>query len=435
MNGFPMDPKQQRRESVAASKRQLQDELRKILEQKAAVERQLEMLRARGVPIPAAPASGALARAGSASLHASPSLAGKRPAPAAATPLDHPNKRQRILDLRRTRVREIFKACKGIVSQLKKNASATPFLQPVDPVKSGATDYYRLITQPMDMSTVLKKLEGQYTSPLEFAVDMRLIWRNCATYNAAGTPVATMGAKMEAAWEQKWQLSGIEQKWAEEMAVQQRENEVRRRRRKPAAAGSAACRAPQPQRHRRCRRRGAAARRRWAPPAWARGPPGRPAAPASGTPPRRAARARRARPAPSPAPLGPPGAARPADRPSCPSAPAPPGAGGEAHRHLCRAVAAAGDAAGDQPGGQQGAQGRQAAAAAGRAGRAADDLRGEAPPELRAGAAVGCAARRGAARGWPAPACCCWGRWELRRAAEPLRGAAGRGVPGAPARS
>jgi hypothetical protein len=265
MNGTPVDDaKQQRREAMAASKRQLHDELRRILDQRAAVERQLEALKARGIAVPSASAFGALARPGSASLlhAASPAAAGKRPAPAAYATLDHPNKRQRILDARRSRVRELFKACKGIVSQLKKNASASPFLTPVDPVKSGATDYYRLITQPMDMSTVLKKLEGQYTSPLEFATDMRLVWRNCAAYNAAGTAVATMGAKMEAAFEQKWQTSGIEHKWAEEQALQQRENEVRCRHAAAAAAaaGAASAKPPRCRGAQRCRSRPCGAR-------------------------------------------------------------------------------------------------------------------------------------------------------------------------------
>lgn len=237
MNGASMDVKQQKRESIAANKRQLQDELRKIQEQKAALERKIEELKQRGIPIPAPPPAGALyaaGRPGSASQHVSPgaaaahAVAGKRAAPmGAAAALDHPNKKQRILDQRRQRVRDIFKQCKSILAQLKKNTNAHIFAAPVDPERSGAKDYYKIITKPMDMGTVGKKLEkNQYTSPLDFATDMRQIWINCKTYNPATTPVAMMGSKMEAAWEQKWQVSGIEQKWATELAVQQQEEAV-----------------------------------------------------------------------------------------------------------------------------------------------------------------------------------------------------------------
>lgn len=56
------------------------------------------------------------------------------------------------------------------------------FLEPVDP--EDAPGYYDVIEQPMDFSTIKKKLEsGQYRDITEFHEDMMLVKRNCQTYN------------------------------------------------------------------------------------------------------------------------------------------------------------------------------------------------------------------------------------------------------------
>ncbi|KAG8980541.1 hypothetical protein FRB90_007661, partial [Tulasnella sp. 427] len=79
------------------------------------------------------------------------------------------------------------------VKQLKKSRDATPFLQPVDPVALNIPHYHSVITHPMDLSTVEKKLNatkkgeqgdaGLYQSPDDFVADVRLIWANCHTFN------------------------------------------------------------------------------------------------------------------------------------------------------------------------------------------------------------------------------------------------------------
>ncbi|XP_077555412.1 uncharacterized protein LOC144169878 isoform X2 [Haemaphysalis longicornis] len=56
------------------------------------------------------------------------------------------------------------------------------FLEPVDP--EDAPGYYDVIQQPMDFSTIRKKLEGgQYRELADFHEDMLLVQRNCQTYN------------------------------------------------------------------------------------------------------------------------------------------------------------------------------------------------------------------------------------------------------------
>ncbi|KAJ3520663.1 hypothetical protein NM688_g9130 [Phlebia brevispora] len=63
------------------------------------------------------------------------------------------------------------------------NRDAEAFLKPV--TKSEVPDYYDIISQPMDLQTMLRKVkQKQYKSKREFEDDLDLIWSNCFTYNS-----------------------------------------------------------------------------------------------------------------------------------------------------------------------------------------------------------------------------------------------------------
>ncbi|OJT07920.1 Transcriptional activator spt7 [Trametes pubescens] len=63
------------------------------------------------------------------------------------------------------------------------NRDAEAFLKPVS--KTEVPDYYDIISTPMDLQTMLKKVkQRQYKSKKEFKDDLDLIWSNCFTYNA-----------------------------------------------------------------------------------------------------------------------------------------------------------------------------------------------------------------------------------------------------------
>jgi hypothetical protein len=79
---------------------------------------------------------------------------------------------------------------------------AWPFYKPVDVKGLGLVDYFEIIREPMDMGSVRAKLEGrEYSSPGEFAADMRLIFTNCYKYNAPDSDVVFMAKKLEEAFE------------------------------------------------------------------------------------------------------------------------------------------------------------------------------------------------------------------------------------------
>lgn len=89
------------------------------------------------------------------------------------------------------------KKCLNLLQKLKKHPCAHPFLEPVDVEGLGLHDYYDIVKEPMDISTVEAKLKnGEYPSVIAFAADVRKIWGNAFLYNPKGTPIYQMTAEM-----------------------------------------------------------------------------------------------------------------------------------------------------------------------------------------------------------------------------------------------
>ncbi|KAJ2425327.1 hypothetical protein GGF41_002461, partial [Coemansia sp. RSA 2531] len=98
--------------------------------------------------------------------------------------------------------------CLNITKEFMKKANfniAYPFLEPVDPVAMNCPDYFTIIKDPMDLTTIKTRLErDEYMSPLQFESDMRLMLRNCYAYNPPGHPVHEAGRALEAMFDSKW---------------------------------------------------------------------------------------------------------------------------------------------------------------------------------------------------------------------------------------
>lgn len=139
-----------------------------------------------------------------------------------------PFKRPRVLSSKDKRLEAIWTQCASILSTLKKHRYAWPFMQPVDAEALNIPDYYEVISQPMDLSTISQRLEHdprrgrqrQYSSPLEFRDDIRQVWTNCRTYNKPGQDVRVMGDTLSEVWEKKWSHAEIESKWNQEHGSQ-----------------------------------------------------------------------------------------------------------------------------------------------------------------------------------------------------------------------
>ena len=85
-----------------------------------------------------------------------------------------------------------------IFETMENEPQALDFLSPVDYVALGILDYPTIITQPMDLGTVKKKLEnGEYKIFKDFMSDIILIWNNCKTYNQPGSEIVKMANHCE----------------------------------------------------------------------------------------------------------------------------------------------------------------------------------------------------------------------------------------------
>ena len=81
-------------------------------------------------------------------------------------------------------------------------AYAYPFYEPVDHVALKLADYTTIITRPMDLGTIRKKLaNSSYEEPEEVADDVKLMFNNCFVYNPDTHEVVAMGKKLEAIFE------------------------------------------------------------------------------------------------------------------------------------------------------------------------------------------------------------------------------------------
>ncbi|KAI8911563.1 Bromodomain-containing protein [Gorgonomyces haynaldii] len=101
-----------------------------------------------------------------------------------------------------------LKFCSVVMKELVKKSHAPynlPFLQPVDPIALGIPTYFDVIKNPMDLSTMRKKLDlWEYETADEFEADMRLMINNCFTFNPQGTDVYNLGAQLENVFNLKW---------------------------------------------------------------------------------------------------------------------------------------------------------------------------------------------------------------------------------------
>ena len=77
----------------------------------------------------------------------------------------------------------LYPALEKVLNALKGYTEHSfPFLKPVQ--RREAPNYYDIITNPMDLSTISKNLKNlTYNSKQEFKTDLDLIWSNCLQYN------------------------------------------------------------------------------------------------------------------------------------------------------------------------------------------------------------------------------------------------------------
>ncbi|WFD36410.1 histone acetyltransferase [Malassezia cuniculi] len=89
-----------------------------------------------------------------------------------------------------------FTAMRHILVELNGHPSSWPFLNPVNAEE--VPDYYTVIKNPMDLSTMESKMENnQYATVDDMVKDAQLVFDNCKLYNPASSPYAKSAVKLE----------------------------------------------------------------------------------------------------------------------------------------------------------------------------------------------------------------------------------------------
>jgi hypothetical protein len=88
--------------------------------------------------------------------------------------------------------------CARIHGELVKWSMTSPFRVPVDPVRDNAPTYFDVVTKPMDLQTMKRKLtDGQYKAPAEFVDDFLLICDNAIKFNGESSMFAYMALDLK----------------------------------------------------------------------------------------------------------------------------------------------------------------------------------------------------------------------------------------------
>ncbi|MCO5568597.1 hypothetical protein L7F22_022296 [Adiantum nelumboides] len=103
----------------------------------------------------------------------------------------------------------LISRCKSVLQVLMDHKDAWLFAEPVDPVALEIPDYPSIVKNPMDLGTVLAKLNGKKYGdlPLDFIHDVRLTFDNAMLYNPPGHSVHNSAKKMLAFFEKEWNKS------------------------------------------------------------------------------------------------------------------------------------------------------------------------------------------------------------------------------------
>ncbi|XP_051987787.1 nucleosome-remodeling factor subunit BPTF-like isoform X10 [Xyrauchen texanus] len=95
-----------------------------------------------------------------------------------------------------------YEGLRRILRSLQAHKMAWPFLEPVD--SNDAPDYYGIIKEPMDLSTMEERIQKRFYSKLtEFVADMTKIFDNCRYYNPSDSTFYQCAEFLESFFVQK----------------------------------------------------------------------------------------------------------------------------------------------------------------------------------------------------------------------------------------
>ena len=103
------------------------------------------------------------------------------------------------------------KVAKRLLNQLWRVNSSKIFHEPVNAEKLNIPDYFEVIKNPTDFSTIKQRLDSNmYHSLQEFLDDIELCFDNCMTYNGEDSQVGKMCNKVRDEFKKLYEQLNVE---------------------------------------------------------------------------------------------------------------------------------------------------------------------------------------------------------------------------------
>ncbi|OHT02977.1 Bromodomain containing protein [Tritrichomonas foetus] len=97
-----------------------------------------------------------------------------------------------------------YRRCLEITKKLQKHPAAKPFLKPVNPSDPGMDQYFNVIDDPQDLTSIEERLKAkQYRSVREWKRDINTIWSNCASFNGISSYAYVLASHMSKIFEKE----------------------------------------------------------------------------------------------------------------------------------------------------------------------------------------------------------------------------------------
>lgn len=113
---------------------------------------------------------------------------------------------------------QVKEACLEIMDKVMKRPCAALFLEPVDPDRDGAPNYYMVVKKPVDLGTIRRRLENdEYQSVAAWNREMNLIWGNAEKFNGRESFLCTIAMEIRRNFEKEFRkIKTLNlQKWAQ----------------------------------------------------------------------------------------------------------------------------------------------------------------------------------------------------------------------------
>ncbi|KAF3330331.1 transcription factor GTE1-like protein [Carex littledalei] len=107
------------------------------------------------------------------------------------------------------RMQDLMQRFHLILCKIMNHKWAFPFNKPVDAEALELYDYHEVIKKPMDLGTILNRMEAKeesrsYKNVYDICSDVRLVFTNAMTYNDPGSHVHIMAQKLSSVFEELW---------------------------------------------------------------------------------------------------------------------------------------------------------------------------------------------------------------------------------------